>query len=634
MGTWADKRRREEELFFVQQHEAPPSLPRGHVWFLVDAKWMERWWSYVTTPDCPAPGPIANEVLVEDGWQLRLNGDAPGHADKPLLALHLGTDYVCVTALVWCFLAELHGSSALPPLARYTKDIYGELVPMTSLEKIMKGPRLQAKVLATSFNQYASENTSPHARTCDKKAPTTGADRIWQVLALVPLELWTQLQFCTLLLTDMVIRARFGASQWQGSAWTTIWISVPTLFVQFILLTVGVLGANATAAGAPQVVGVWLQAALVFALVAAVPATLWYAYLADSLSWIAKDQATLATAQEFASTLAIGLWPQFAFTAIASVVASRGSTAPVIVAHVATWLLNALLNLVLVDGWYGVPALGVAGSAWATVTSQFVQWIVFTTWVVFVSSPSFNENWGGWTRECLCRLQTFIVTALSTSAVWTSTVPWLALVMVMSFAETTTSVASAAVQAIFLCLLQCGRLCAQGIVNVAFNATTKVRIAATVILVFGMGAHCAGVRFGGIPVYRYFWGPDVSSMMAFQSLQPAYCWAVGILTCSSTMQVWLLDRSDDAFFQRVGQIGATAVVYVPLAYVMSVQWQWGLGGLWWAVVCSELWVILALCWATVRGKICTHECEETRSLLPSTASTKPPSRDSPQFVSV
>ncbi|KAH9111986.1 hypothetical protein LEN26_013339, partial [Aphanomyces euteiches] len=142
---WSEERRRKEELFFVQQHEAT-SISRGQCWFMLDAQWMERWWKYATN-DGPPPGPISNEGIVQEGWELRLHGDAPGDADLPRENLQLSVDYHCVTPLVWCVLVELHGSSRMPPMARYTKDIYSTPLPAVAREKILKTPLMQADVL-------------------------------------------------------------------------------------------------------------------------------------------------------------------------------------------------------------------------------------------------------------------------------------------------------------------------------------------------------------------------------------------------------------------------------------------------------------------------------------------------------
>ncbi|OQR84254.1 hypothetical protein ACHHYP_13662 [Achlya hypogyna] len=141
--------RRKEEFTFLKKHDAT-KIERGECWLVIDAKWIERWVMYAAMHG-PPPGPITNETLVQDGWQARLAGTAAGDPDLPRPGLKLGVDYRCVTPLVWCFFVALHGSSKLPPLARYVMDIHANPISAREASKILKPQSLKAETTVTQI---------------------------------------------------------------------------------------------------------------------------------------------------------------------------------------------------------------------------------------------------------------------------------------------------------------------------------------------------------------------------------------------------------------------------------------------------------------------------------------------------
>ncbi|RHY30726.1 hypothetical protein DYB32_004069 [Aphanomyces invadans] len=148
--------RRKEEFTLMKQNDST-KIERGECWLIIDAKWVERWVTFAAL-NGPPPGPITNETLVQPGWQDRLDGKVPGDADLPRENLKVSTDYRCVTPLVWSFFAALHGTSKLPPIARYAMDIYGRQLPAVELKKILKGPSLKAEITVKEIKhrcQYA-----------------------------------------------------------------------------------------------------------------------------------------------------------------------------------------------------------------------------------------------------------------------------------------------------------------------------------------------------------------------------------------------------------------------------------------------------------------------------------------------
>ena len=82
---------------------------------------------------------------------------------------------------------------------------------------------------------------------------------------------------------------------------------------------------------------------------------------------------TMAEGQKYLYWMLIGLLPYAISQAYASTMREIGKTMLPMIASVAAVITNFVLNLVLIFGYLGAPALGVAGAAIATVASRFVE---------------------------------------------------------------------------------------------------------------------------------------------------------------------------------------------------------------------------------------------------------------------
>ena len=84
-------------------------------------------------------------------------------------------------------------------------------------------------------------------------------------------------------------------------------------------------------------------------------------------------ELTLSYGKEYLKITLIGLVPYVISQAFASTMRETGSTVVPMMASVAAVLTNLLFNTLLIFGYLGFPALGVAGAAIATVISRFVE---------------------------------------------------------------------------------------------------------------------------------------------------------------------------------------------------------------------------------------------------------------------
>ena len=96
------------------------------------------------------------------------------------------------------------------------------------------------------------------------------------------------------------------------------------------------------------------------------------------------DAATAAGALsyglEYLKIMLVGLLPFALSNAYAGTLRETGKTLVPMVAGIAAVLVNLVLNYVLIFGHFGAPALGVAGAAWATVISRFVELVIVAGW--------------------------------------------------------------------------------------------------------------------------------------------------------------------------------------------------------------------------------------------------------------
>jgi len=74
----------------------------------------------------------------------------------------------------------------------------------------------------------------------------------------------------------------------------------------------------------------------------------------------------------------------------------RGLTVPVMVISLAGAAVNIPLNYILINGLLGLPEMGVAGAAWATVTSHA---LIMLLYIVVIFRPRNNSRFGVWTQR-------------------------------------------------------------------------------------------------------------------------------------------------------------------------------------------------------------------------------------------
>ena len=115
-----------------------------------------------------------------------------------------------------------------------------------------------------------------------------------------------------------------------------------------------------------------IQRGVVLAILLAVPAGLLLLAAEPFLTLARQPLDVVPSAAGYAVRLAPGVLPFFVFVVFRQSLQAMRRTAPLVVAIVAANLVNAGLNWALIFGRLGAPAMGVAGSAWATTVSRWL----------------------------------------------------------------------------------------------------------------------------------------------------------------------------------------------------------------------------------------------------------------------
>lgn len=148
-----------------------------------------------------------------------------------------------------------------------------------------------------------------------------------------------------------------------------------------ILSIVGVLCAQAEGGGRKKDAGVAVRQGLLVSLVLGLPA-MWGVWHIDAfLDWTGQDPVVVALAGDYLRMLSPSVLPVLFFAVLRNFVAAMAQPRMVMVITVISVGINYLLTLWLVNGGFGVPAMGVGGAGLAT---TLVNWLMFLMLLVHV----------------------------------------------------------------------------------------------------------------------------------------------------------------------------------------------------------------------------------------------------------
>jgi MATE family multidrug resistance protein len=130
----------------------------------------------------------------------------------------------------------------------------------------------------------------------------------------------------------------------------------------------------------------WLVHGVVLGLGLTIPVTAILLTLVATLPFWGLDPSVLHLSRDYLQIVSWSLLPLLLYASFRRYLQATGSVRPIMVALVLANVVNAVFNWFLIFGKAGLPALGVGGSAWATVLSRvfMAAWlllaIVYREW--------------------------------------------------------------------------------------------------------------------------------------------------------------------------------------------------------------------------------------------------------------
>ncbi len=172
--------------------------------------------------------------------------------------------------------------------------------------------------------------------------------------------------------TDMVMVGRLGALPLAAAGLGAMLYFTGGIVLQGILSAVAPLAAHALGARDRAAAGRIAGAGLALAVLLALPYVAALTSLDRVLHWLGYDAALAAQIGQFLRAIALGGPAFLGFAVLRSLLAALSYTRPVMAVLLVCVAGNAGLNWVLIYGHLGAPALGVAGSGYASAINQWL----------------------------------------------------------------------------------------------------------------------------------------------------------------------------------------------------------------------------------------------------------------------
>jgi MATE family multidrug resistance protein len=189
---------------------------------------------------------------------------------------------------------------------------------------------------------------------------------LWLAGPVVLAELgWMSMGIVDTIMVGPLGPAAIGAAGMSNSIFFAV-----AVFGMGVMLGLDALVAKSYGAGRLDDCVRWLHHGLIVALVVAPTVMLaFYGALTTSAQW-GLHPAVRVLAQPYMAVLGLGALPLLLYATFRRYLQGIHAVRPVMVALVSANLVNALGNWVLIWGHFGMPALGINGSAWATVGAR------------------------------------------------------------------------------------------------------------------------------------------------------------------------------------------------------------------------------------------------------------------------
>jgi MATE family multidrug resistance protein len=174
---------------------------------------------------------------------------------------------------------------------------------------------------------------------------------------------------------DTMVVGRVSAVALAAVALGNLAVVAVSAFAIGLLMALDPLVAQAMGAEDPLAVRRAAQRGIVLAAAVTVPATLVLLPAGPVMTLLRQPAEVVPIAAGYVYRCLPGLLPFYGFIVLRQTLQAMERVRPIVTVIVAANLLNLGLDLVLVYGWLGFPAMGAFGSAWATSIGRFALFV-------------------------------------------------------------------------------------------------------------------------------------------------------------------------------------------------------------------------------------------------------------------
>jgi len=183
----------------------------------------------------------------------------------------------------------------------------------------------------------------------------------------------TQIGIMAMGLVDTIMVGHVSASALAAVALANLYLFAVSIFGLGTLFSLDPIIAQALGARDDEGVARGLQRGLLLAALLTVPTCLLLAIVEPVLVLVHQPPEVVPLVRDYIFRIMASVFPFYAFVVLRQTLQAHHRTRPILVALLVTNILNAALNYVLIFGRFGFSAMGVLGSATATLISRWAM---------------------------------------------------------------------------------------------------------------------------------------------------------------------------------------------------------------------------------------------------------------------
>ena len=200
-----------------------------------------------------------------------------------------------------------------------------------------------------------------------------GRDDLMDLLRLAAPIVSIQVGMMAMGVVDTIMVGHLSATALAAVALGALYTFGLSIFGTGVLFALDPIIAQALGARDRLAVARALQRGLLLSFVVTVPTSLVLVVVEPVLTAVHQPAEVVPLAAGYVYRLIPAVWPFYAFVVFRQTLQAHHCTRPVVITIVVANIVNAALNYAWIFGKLGFPALGVLGSAWATMVSRWLM---------------------------------------------------------------------------------------------------------------------------------------------------------------------------------------------------------------------------------------------------------------------